>query len=184
MDEYVIDAKQSFENAIANLKTGMDKLRTGQANPAMLSGVTCDYYGEKMPIMDLCQISRPEPRQLYVRPYSREDIKPIAAGIAAANLGVNPQVEADGIRIIVAALTEDTRKEIAKKASGKKLRSRSATSAATRSPCSRMTIPCPTITRTAWKKISKRKSMPSTNASKISSKPSKTRSCPSEDWDM
>ena len=116
MDEYVIDAKQSFENAIANLKTGMDNLRTGQANPAMLSGVTCDYYGEKMPIMDLCQISRPEPRQLYVRPYSREDIKPIAAGIAAANLGVNPQVEADGIRIIVAALTEDTRKEIAKKA--------------------------------------------------------------------
>ena len=51
-----------------------------------------------------------------MRPYSREDIKPIAAGIAAANLGVNPQVEADGIRIIVAALTEDTRKEIAKKA--------------------------------------------------------------------
>ena len=40
MDEYVIDAKQSFENAIANLKTGMDKLRTGQANPAMLSDVT------------------------------------------------------------------------------------------------------------------------------------------------
>ena len=116
MDEYVIDAKQSFENAIANLKTGMDKLRTGQDNRAMLRGVTGDYYGEKMPIMDLCQISRPEPRQLYVRPYSREDIKPIAAGIAAANLGVNPQVEADGIRIIVAALTEDTRKEIAKKA--------------------------------------------------------------------
>ena len=116
MDAYVIDAKQSFEGTIRNLGIGMDKLRSGVANPAMLNGVTCDYYGEKMPISDLCQISRPEPRQLYVRPYSREDIKAIAAGIAAANLGVNPQVEADGIRIVVAALTEDTRREIAKKA--------------------------------------------------------------------
>ena len=77
MDEYVIDAKQSFENAIANLKTGMDKLRTGQANPAMLSGVTCDYYGEKMPIMDLCQISRPEPRPLSVRPRSARPYRPL-----------------------------------------------------------------------------------------------------------
>lgn len=116
MDEYVIDAKASFQNAIKNLGTGMDKLRSGQANPAMLNGVTCDYYGEKMPIVDLCQVSRPEPRQLYVRPYSREDIKAIAAGISAANLGVTPQVEADGIRIVVAALTEETRREIAKKA--------------------------------------------------------------------
>lgn len=116
MDDYVIDAKNSFQNAIKNLEIGMDKLRSGQANPAMLNGVTCDYYGEKMPIVDLCQISRPEPRQLYVRPYSREDIKSVAAGIAAANLGVNPKVEADGIRIVVAALTEETRREIAKKA--------------------------------------------------------------------
>lgn len=116
MDDYVIDAKNSFQNAIKNLEIGMDKLRSGQANPAMLNGVTCDYYGEKMQIVDLCQISRPEPRQLYVRPYSREDIKSVAAGIAAANLGVNPQVEADGIRIVVAALTEETRREIAKKA--------------------------------------------------------------------
>lgn len=116
MDDYVIDAKNFFQNAIKNLEIGMDKLRSGQANPAMLNGVTCDYYGEKMPIVDLCQISRPEPRQLYVRPYSREDIKSVAAGIAAANLGVNPQVEADGIRIVVAALTEETRREIAKKA--------------------------------------------------------------------
>ena len=68
MDDYVIDAKNSFQNAIKNLEIGMDKLRSGQANPAMLNGVTCDYYGEKMPIVDLCQISRPEPRQLYVRP--------------------------------------------------------------------------------------------------------------------
>ena len=116
MDAYVMEAKGEFEKAVKNLGVGMDKLRSGQANPAMLNGVMCDYYGDRMAIVDLCQISRPEPRQLYIRPYSREDIKSIAAGIAAANLGVNPQIEADGIRIVVAPLTEETRKDIAKKA--------------------------------------------------------------------
>ena len=58
----------------------------------------------------------PEPRQLLVKPYSREDLKPIAAAIASANLGINPQVEADAIRLIIPPLTEDTRKQIAKEA--------------------------------------------------------------------
>ena len=60
----------------------------------------------------------PEPRQLLVRPYSREDLKAIAAAISAANLGINPQVEADAIRLIVPPLTEEIRKDIAKQAKG------------------------------------------------------------------
>jgi ribosome recycling factor len=51
-----------------------------------------------MDINSLCSISMPEPRQLLVKPYSREDLKTIAAAIGAANLGINPQVEADAIR--------------------------------------------------------------------------------------
>ncbi len=84
----------------------------------MLNGITCDYYGEKMEISSLSSISMPEPRQLLVKPYSREDIKAIAAGIAAANIGVNPQVEADAIRIVVPPMTEEIRKDTAKKCKG------------------------------------------------------------------
>jgi ribosome recycling factor len=58
----------------------------------------------------------PEPRQLLIKPYSREDLKSIASAIAGANLGVNPQVEASDIRIIVPPLTEDVRRQIAKDA--------------------------------------------------------------------
>ena len=107
-----------MEKSIESLKGSLAKLRSGRANPAMLDGIKCDYYGEKMDISALCSIQMPEPRQLYIKPYSREDIKSIAAAIAGANLGVNPQTEADGIRIVVPPLTEDIRKDIAKKAKG------------------------------------------------------------------
>lgn len=116
MDAYVVETTEKLGKSIEAFKFGLSKLRSSSANPSMLNGVKCDYYGEKMDITSLCSISRPEPRQLLVKPYSREDLKTIASAIAAANLGFNPQVEADCIRIIVPALTEETRKETAKKA--------------------------------------------------------------------
>lgn len=118
MDAYTLEAAGKTEKSIDSLKGSLSKLRSGRANPSMLDGIKCDYYGEKMDISSLCSIQMPEPRQLYVKPYSREDIKSIAAAIAGANLGVNPQTEADGIRIVVPPLTEDIRKDIAKKAKG------------------------------------------------------------------
>jgi len=115
-DAYVLECKDKFEKTISALKQNLGKLRSGRANPAMLSGIKCDYYGDKMDITSLCSISMPEPRQLLVKPYSREDIKAVATAIQAANLGINPQVEADAIRIIIPPMTEEIRKEIAKKA--------------------------------------------------------------------
>ena len=74
MDAYVIDAKQSFEGTIRNLGIGMDKLRTGVANPAMLNGVTCDYYGEKMPIFAKSPV--PNPANFTFAPIPAKTSKP------------------------------------------------------------------------------------------------------------
>ena len=74
MDAYAIEAKEKMEKSIAAFKVGLSKLRSGRANPAMLNGIMCDYYGEKMDITSLSSISMPEPRQLLVKPYSREDL--------------------------------------------------------------------------------------------------------------
>jgi len=116
MDAYVIECKDRFEKSVAALKVSLGKLRSGRANPAMLEGIKCDYYGDKMDITSLCSISMPEPRQLLVKPYSRDDLKSIGAAISAANLGVNPQIEADAIRIVIPPMTEEIRKDIVKKA--------------------------------------------------------------------
>lgn len=118
MDALTIEAKGKMEKSIESFKGALTRLRSGRANPAILSGIKCDYYGDKMDITALSSVSMPEPRQLLVKPYSREDLKTIAAAIAAANLGINPQVEADAIRLIVPPLTEDIRKDIAKQAKG------------------------------------------------------------------
>lgn len=118
MDALVLEAKGKMEKSIASFQNALSRLRSGRANPAILSGIKCDYYGEKMDITSLSSVSMPEPRQLLVRPYSREDLKTIAAAISAANLGINPQVEADAIRLIVPPLTEEIRKDIAKQAKG------------------------------------------------------------------
>ncbi len=115
-DAYVLEAQEKMGKSVESLKIGFSKLRSGRANPAMLNGIKCDYYGEKMDIVSLCSISMPEPRQLLIKPYSREDLKSIGSAIAAANLGVNPQIEADAIRIIVPPLTEEIRRDIAKQA--------------------------------------------------------------------
>ena len=116
MDAIVLEAQDKMNKSIESYEGALRKLRSGRANPAILSGIMCDYYGDKMDISTLCAISMPEPRQLLVRPYSREDLKTVAAAIGAANIGVNPQIEADAIRIIVPPLTEDIRRGIAKQA--------------------------------------------------------------------
>lgn len=118
MDAIAVEAQDKLNKSIEAFENALRKLRSGRANPAILSGIMCDYYGDKMDISSLCSISMPEPRQLLVKPYSREDLKTVAAAIGAANIGVNPQVEADAIRIIVPALTEDIRRDIAKQAKG------------------------------------------------------------------
>ncbi len=116
MDPIVNEAKEKFGKCVAAYESNLGKLRSGRANPAILAGIQCDYYGDKMDINALAAIQMPEPRQLVVKPYSREDLKAIAQAIAAANIGINPQIEADCIRLIIPPLTEDTRKQIAKQA--------------------------------------------------------------------
>jgi ribosome recycling factor len=118
MDPIALEAQDKMNKSIESYEGALRKLRSGRANPAILSGIQCDYYGDKMDINTLCSISMPEPRQLLVRPYSREDLKTVAAAIGAANIGVNPQVEADAIRIVIPPLTEDIRRDIAKQAKG------------------------------------------------------------------
>lgn len=118
MDPIINELKENLDKTIENLKGNFSKLRSGRANPALLEGLKCDYYGEMISISDISSISMPEARQLLVHPYNRDDLKRVASALAAANLGINPQVEADQIRLIFPPLTEEVRKDTAKKAKG------------------------------------------------------------------
>ena len=116
MDEIALEAKERLAKCVDSLRNNLVTLRTGRASPAMLDRVECEYYGDKIAVNQISSISTPEPRQLLIKPYDKNDVKSIIAAINAANLGVNPVNEGDSIRITVAPLTEDTRREMVKKA--------------------------------------------------------------------
>lgn len=116
MDELTIQVKEKMDKTIDSLRGNFLTLRTGRANPNMLNNVQADYYGDKMPINQIAAITSPEPRQILVKPYDKNDLKAIVAAISTADLGLNPTVDGDQIRIIIPSLTEDSRKAIVKKA--------------------------------------------------------------------
>ena len=116
MDEMAIECKEAELKCVVSLKENFNTLRTGRASAALLDKISCDYYGDKMPIKDICSIQTPDPRQLVVKPYDKGDVKSVFAAIAASDQNLNPTLNGDSIFINIPPLTEDKRKELAKKA--------------------------------------------------------------------
>ena len=116
MDEMSIEAKGRMEKSVESLRQSLVTLRTGRANPAMLSSLMIDYYGEPTPVNQVSSITVPEPRQLLIKPYDKNDIKAIVAAINASDLGINPSNEGTQIRLTIPLLTEERRRDLSKQA--------------------------------------------------------------------
>lgn len=112
LDEAKLKMSKSTESLESNLAT----LRTGRANAALLENLYCDYYGDKMLVTQIAAIKVPEPKQLLIIPYDQSDIKTIVAAINSSDIGINPIVDGKQIRLTLPLLTEDRRKQLAKKA--------------------------------------------------------------------
>ena len=116
MDEIALEAQGRMNKTIDNLRGSLATLRTGRASPAIVAGVEIDYYGSMTPISQISSITIPEPRQLLIKPYDKNDVKAIVSAINASNLGLNPINEGLVIRLIIPALTQERRVEISKQA--------------------------------------------------------------------
>ena len=89
-------------------------LRTGRANASMLDIIKVDVYGQMMLINQLATISAPEPRTVNVQVWDANNVVLIDTAIKKSNLGINPQIDGQLIRIPVPALTEERRVELKK----------------------------------------------------------------------
>ena len=114
MEEIEMLARAEMEEKVEQLKERLKQIRTGRASAALLDGIRVDYYGEPTPLNQLASVSVPEPRQLLIKPYSREDVKSIVAAINASNLGLAPINDGTSVRLNIPALTEERRRELAK----------------------------------------------------------------------
>lgn len=116
MDEISLDCQKRMAKTVENLRATLVTLRTGRANPQMLNGLMIDYYGSPTPVNQVSSITVPEPRQLIIKPYDKNDVKAIVTAINASDLGINPINEGLQIRLIIPALTEERRRDLTKQA--------------------------------------------------------------------
>ena len=111
-----VELEAKMEKAVEATQREFARLRTGQASPAILNDVKLEYYGTPTPISQIATIKSPEPRMLFVSPWEKQFVDPICKAILAANLGLNPSKEGDGVRVAMPILTAERRQELAKMA--------------------------------------------------------------------
>ena len=103
-----------MDKSILSLKKDLSTLRTGRANSNMLDTIKVDVYGQMMPIDQLATISVPEARLISVQVWDKSNVSIIDSSIQKSDLGINPQIDGQIIRLRIPDLTEERRKELIK----------------------------------------------------------------------
>jgi ribosome recycling factor len=106
--------RDRMDKAVAALKDEFASLRTGRASSSLLDQINVEAYGSTMPINQVAAISVPEPRLLTVQVWDKSNIGPVEKAIRSSNLGLNPVVDGQSLRIPIPPLTEERRKDLAK----------------------------------------------------------------------
>ncbi len=103
-----------MDKTILSFKKDISTLRTGRANTNMLDTIKVDVYGQMMPIEQLATISVPEARLISIQVWDKANTSIIESAIQKSELGINPQIDGQLIRLRIPDLTEERRKELIK----------------------------------------------------------------------
>ena len=114
--------QQKMSKTIDVFSKDLSSLRTGRANASMLDLVKVDIYGQKMPINQLATVTTPEPRTINIQVWDINNVSLIDSAIKKSELGLNPQIDGQLLRLPVPDLTEERRIELKKivKSTGEK----------------------------------------------------------------
>ncbi|MBQ9124592.1 MAG: ribosome recycling factor [Acholeplasmatales bacterium] len=110
----MLEYEDKMDKAISSYERELSTVRTGRANAALLDTISIDYYGVQTPVKQISSISIPEANQLYIKPYDKSSIKLIETAILASPLGLTPQNDGNGIRLVLPKMTEERRRELVK----------------------------------------------------------------------
>jgi ribosome recycling factor len=110
------ETEDHMKKAVESTKTHFAQIRTGRASVSLLDSVRVDYYGTPTPLNQVCNLATPDAHLIVATPWEHAMVKEIETAVRNANLGLNPVVDGKLIRIPVPTLTEERRKELAKKA--------------------------------------------------------------------
>ena len=113
-EDTISNCKSKMKKAFEIFNTDLGSLRIGRANAAMLDIIKVDVYGQKMSVNQLATISTPEPRLITVQVWDQNNVSVIDAAIQKSNLGINPQIDGQLMRIPIPSLNEERRTELKK----------------------------------------------------------------------
>ena len=113
-EETIKSCNSKMKKAFDVFNHDLGSLRTGRANASMLDIIKVDVYGQKMPINQLATVSTPEPRLLTVQVWDQNNVTLIDSAIKKSNLGINPQIDGQLMRIPIPNLNEERRNELKK----------------------------------------------------------------------
>jgi ribosome recycling factor len=115
MYNQLIDKERGeFEKSIEYFKDEIARIRTGRASSALVENLSVDYYGAKSPMKQVASISVPEPRQIVIAPWDKDNLISIEKSIRESDLNLNPINDGQVIRINIPQLNEERRKELVK----------------------------------------------------------------------
>ena len=103
-----------MDKSISSFKKDISTLRTGRANTNMLDTIKVDCYGQLMPIEQLATVSVPEARLISIQVWDKSNVTLIDTAIQKSELGINPQIDGQIIRLRIPDLTEERRKDLIK----------------------------------------------------------------------
>jgi ribosome recycling factor len=114
IDLIMEETRERMDKALEHLEHELARLRAGRATPALLDGITVDYYGVNSPLSQVSNINTPDPKTILIQPWEKTMLGPIEKAIMAANIGLTPVNNGEVIRINVPALTEERRHQLVK----------------------------------------------------------------------
>ena len=107
-------ARSKMEDTMVSLKRDFDSISTGRANPNALDPIKAEVYGDFMPLAQLATVSVSDASTLTIQVWDKANVKAVEKAIINANLGFNPMIDGQILRIIFPKLSEERRKEMVK----------------------------------------------------------------------
>lgn len=110
--DLVRDGDTRMQKTIEATRHDLQAIRTGRANPSLVERVQVSYYGSDLPLPQVATVTAPEPRMLVITPWDRNALPAIERAIMKSDLGLNPNSDGIVVRLIIPALTEESRRNL------------------------------------------------------------------------
>jgi ribosome recycling factor len=114
LDDILKDAENRMKKSTDTTHLELAAIRTGRANPALLDSIKVDYYGTLTPLRQIANVAAPDHRLLVLQVFDRNAVSAVDKAIKSSDLGLNPQIDGNLLRLPIPALTEDRRRDLVK----------------------------------------------------------------------